>query len=580
MYKANKRHLQPLLISNINDLPEKHRQRLEQSWAGVFYRETFCRLNEDAFAVLYHDQPSRPNIPVNVLVGLETLKAGFGWSDEELYDHYVFDLQVRYALGYRDLQEGEFDVRTLYNFRQRLSRYNQEQGVNLLVQAFEEITDQQIHELKVQTHIQRMDSTQIASNIMDMSRLQLLVEAFQRLHRILSAADQERYGEMFAPYLRGGSGQYTYRIKGKEETHQSIQQVGERMYRVLDQLAGRYGSEPVFQVFERFFKDNFHLEAQDVRAKKNEEIDAGCLQSCDDLEATFRRKQQQVYKGYVANLAETCDPSNVCQLITKVQVARNQEEDSDLMIAAVPDLKQRTGLEILHTDGAYSSPQADPVLQQNQVELIPTAIKGRHPDPHKFGLAAYQFQVDEDGIPTRMICPNEQVAGIRWGNRKSALVADFDPLVCETCPFRKRGQCRVEFGKRDQHYHLDFNPHEVQVARRRQAKDQQENSKQNLRAAVEATMRSIKHPFPAGKLPVRGLFRVTSMIVGSALMANARRILRYEKAKCKTYPSQITLGEPETDASTHAFVSFLRLPWLQIRAFSRLLQKSSLCFSC
>ena len=33
MYKPNKRHLQPLLISTVNDLPEKHRQRLEQSSA-------------------------------------------------------------------------------------------------------------------------------------------------------------------------------------------------------------------------------------------------------------------------------------------------------------------------------------------------------------------------------------------------------------------------------------------------------------------------------------------------------------------------------------------------------------------
>ncbi len=31
MYKSNKRHLQPLLISNTNDLPEKHQRRLEQS---------------------------------------------------------------------------------------------------------------------------------------------------------------------------------------------------------------------------------------------------------------------------------------------------------------------------------------------------------------------------------------------------------------------------------------------------------------------------------------------------------------------------------------------------------------------
>ena len=71
MYKPNTKHLQPLLISNVNDLPEKHRQRLESSWAGVFYREYFCRLKEEPFSVLYVDTPSRPNIAVNVMVGLE-----------------------------------------------------------------------------------------------------------------------------------------------------------------------------------------------------------------------------------------------------------------------------------------------------------------------------------------------------------------------------------------------------------------------------------------------------------------------------------------------------------------------------
>jgi len=95
MFKKNQRHLQPALISNINDLPEKLRKRLEDSWAGVFYREFFCRLREAPFAVLYAEVPSRPNIPVNVLVGLETLKSGFGWSDEELYDAFCYDVQVR-----------------------------------------------------------------------------------------------------------------------------------------------------------------------------------------------------------------------------------------------------------------------------------------------------------------------------------------------------------------------------------------------------------------------------------------------------------------------------------------------------
>jgi hypothetical protein len=71
MFKKNKQHLQPVLICSVNQLPEELRERLEASWSGVFYREFFSRLDEEPFAVLYADMPSRPNVPVNVLVGLE-----------------------------------------------------------------------------------------------------------------------------------------------------------------------------------------------------------------------------------------------------------------------------------------------------------------------------------------------------------------------------------------------------------------------------------------------------------------------------------------------------------------------------
>ena len=58
---------------------------------------------------------SRPNFPVNILVGLEAIKSGLGWSDEQLYDSFIFDMKVRYALGLYELGEGHFELRTLYN---------------------------------------------------------------------------------------------------------------------------------------------------------------------------------------------------------------------------------------------------------------------------------------------------------------------------------------------------------------------------------------------------------------------------------------------------------------------------------
>ena len=73
MYRKNKRSQQPMLISNINDLSERSRNILKHSWADTFRRELFLRIPEEKFKVLYDPGPSRPNVPVNILVGLEII---------------------------------------------------------------------------------------------------------------------------------------------------------------------------------------------------------------------------------------------------------------------------------------------------------------------------------------------------------------------------------------------------------------------------------------------------------------------------------------------------------------------------
>ena len=135
-------------------------------------------------------------------------------------------------MGYDRLGDGDFEIRSLYYFRERLSKYDAEKGVNLLEKAFEKITDAQIVDLKVRTGMQRtpalaagasVDSTQIASNIVSASRLQLLVEAVQRVERILNEADKVRLAETFAPYTQDRAGHYTYRGKGKEVVQERLQ---------------------------------------------------------------------------------------------------------------------------------------------------------------------------------------------------------------------------------------------------------------------------------------------------------------------------------------------------------------------
>jgi hypothetical protein len=530
MFRKNDQHLQWPLFSSIDSLPEKQQARLEESWAGTFYHELFCRINEEIFTVLYSDnEASRPNIPVNLLVGFETLKAGFGWSDEEAFDHFCFDVQVRYAVGHRDLSEGHFDLRTVYNFRYRVAKHMQETGENLIDQAFEQVTDEQIAAFNLQTNKLRMDSTLIASNIRAMTRLQLLVEVVQRTHRILDEVDQQQYADDFSPYIKGSSGQYIYRIK-REEYDEHIRRVGELMYRMVAELRAKYANEAAYQILERVFKEHFLIDESAVRVKQGKELSASSLQSPDDWEATYRRKRGQDHNGYVTNVTETCHPENPFQLIVKVQTESNNADDAAMLTEAMPNLKERTDVDEMHTDGGYNSPDADDVMQAHQVQQIQTAIRGRKPAKDKLALEDFEWQTDADnGQPQTVTCPHGQQADITTGRKEGRYRAIFDSSGCESCPLTE--QCPSKPLKRHPQNVLRFSQQDVNVALRRQRCSDARTSKQHLRPAVEATVRAVKHPFGNGQVPVRGKPRVSMVMIGAAAMNNVRQINRYQKSQ-------------------------------------------------
>ena len=523
MFRENKQHLQQRMLSTIDGLPDKQAKRLQESWAGVFYRDYFARLDETPFAALYSDKDSRPNIPVNVLVGLEALKSGFNWSDEEMYDACCFDLQVRYALGYHTWGEGQFDLRTVYNFRHRLSEHMQETGQNLIDQAFEQVTDEQIASFQLKTDKLRMDSSQIASNIRNMSRLHLLVEVVQRTHRMLSEIDRARFAEAFAPYLRGSSSQYVYRVKSAEGADR-MQEIGALMRRLLEELATIYGDHPTYQMLKRVFSEHFVVEGERLHLKAGQELSANSLQSPDDMEATFRTKNGHSYKGYVANVTETCAPENPLQLIAKVQTAPNLTNDDDLLVEAVPSLKQRLDPKEIYTDGGYNSDESYQATRENGIKHVQTAIRGHSPHA-RLGLDTFEIATNEQDQPVKVSCPQGQTVAVEVGKGKENYLAHFDAKECVHCPFQDK--CPTRLLKRQAQRTLHFSHHDMEIARRRRRIAQDHQSGRNLRAAVESTINSLKHPFGDDQLPVRGRFRMAMMLIGSAAMTNVRRIYRY-----------------------------------------------------
>jgi hypothetical protein len=556
MFRENIQHLQGSLISTLNELPDEIRAMLEQSWAGTFRREVFMRLDEKPFAVLYSDEASRPNVPVNVLVGLETLKAGFGWSDEEMYQAFMFNLQVRYAVGYEQLGDGYFAMRTVYEFRHRVRKHMQESGENLIEQAFSQITDEQIGALALKTDKLRMDSTQIASHICQFSRLHLLVEILQRVQRMLNETDRMRYAQLLEPYVDTKASRYVYRLK-ETEAESRLAAIGPVMATLVAELAEGYGQEPIYALLVRVFQEHFIWNESEQRLKEYKDVGAASLQSPDDPEATYHRKRGESYRGYVANVTETCHPDNDVQLIVKVQTESNATDDAQMLIAAVPDLSERTDVNELNTDGGYNSPDVDPVLEEAEIRHIQTALRGDNPHADCISLVDFAIETDDAGLPITLVCPQGQVIPVEPGQAEMRFIGRPNPETCAACSLLLHCPARPKSTSKTPALYFDLR--QLQVALKRQAIAARPPSQGNLRAAVEATIRSVKHPFRHGKVLVRGKFRVACLILGSALMVNARRIHRRA-----VRTSQI----PPTSTSIYAFLLgflFVRLQRLLCR---------------
>jgi hypothetical protein len=231
-------------------------------------------------------------------------------------------------------------------------------------------------------------------------------------------------------------------------------------------LQTKYAAESAYRVLERIFSDNYHLLENGPRPEENQELTSSCLQSVDDLETTYLTKGKGHYKGYVANVTETCDPENELQLITKAQVASNHTEDAELLVEAMPNLKERTDLDTLYTDRGYGRPGVDQTMQDHQVEQIQTAIRSRIPSTEKLNLTDFEIKQTETRKPTQITCPQGQTGVVHPSSQKKGFMAHFEVEVCLTCPFVQK--CPAQRGKRDPRFHLRFNQQHVNLSQQRQ----------------------------------------------------------------------------------------------------------------
>ena len=514
MFKENKAHLQNSLFSFLDQLSNKKRALLMKSKESYFYNMIFCNINEKDFAVLYSETGSRPNAPINAMVSALILKELYCWSFEELFANMDFDLRARLALGLTDMDKSSFCRASLFNFQNRLLKYHLKTGINLLENIFNNFTAEQLKKLKLKTCIQRTDSTSASSNIRRYGRLQLLIEVLLRLNRVLSDSDRRLFLDKLSIYTNQKSEQYIYKLRSSDLPHET-QKVGELYHKLYAGLKKKYSDNNVFQIFERVYKENFIIVSDKVEVISSKEIGSSVLQSPDDLDATYRKKNNKESRGQVLNVVETANPENELQLITDVSVAANNIDDSDILENRLDVIKEKTpDLTELHTDGGYGSKDNDKKMNGHNIIQIQTAVRGRKSD--------VEITIEKNGITSQcydISCPKQTVQSIETRQRHKAV---FNTKKCVKCQIANR--CNI-YNKHNGIYY--FTDDDYQKNKRQRNILNIPAQRRKLRPNVEATMKEFKWRMPNGKLKVRGYFKTALFAFTAAIAINFGRIYRY-----------------------------------------------------
>ena len=297
---------------NFNDpilnLPKYLKDFLDKSWAKPFYEHIFCNINEERFAKLYSDDnASRPNTPVNILIGLLAIKEFFTQTDEELIGSLHFDTRYKYALGTTSYEKQPVSINTLTNFRRRLVEYENKTGEDLLKEEIESLSENIAKVLKVDNSLVRMDSLMVSSSCKKLSRIELVYTVNYNLIKEISKVDSSVLKDEFLEYLKKEhKNEIIYRTRNVEAQSklEFLLQQSIELQVIAFNLGDMIMSTEAFSNLERVIFEQADVIENTCKAKLSQNISPDSLQSPSDSDATYRKKYKDNV-GYVANVAES-----------------------------------------------------------------------------------------------------------------------------------------------------------------------------------------------------------------------------------------------------------------------------------
>lgn len=533
---------QASLFSFSNYLPERPYRKLRRTWPGTFANDVMPILLEveQDFAGIYDRRTGRPAWSVARKLGIMLLQHMFDLDDQSALDMLQFDIRWQFALGVSP-DEASLTRRAYVQFRTDLVAYDPE--MKLVNELFERITDAAAEELDVDVTAQRVDSTQITSNVQTRGRRWLFAETILGFVHELADESPELLAEIPEPLREW----YRRREDGEGWFGRDSQSGPDLETRAewAAWLAQRFHNHELmcawdsFQKLTRLVAEQCCIEpdespesvasnqplsptqaAEQVDLRDKPPNSGASMQTPHDPDAGYGHKGV----GYSVHVAETCNNEESVELISAWMVLSANHNDWSKTKPLYAQLDEAGRVpDVMYADAGYPTPTSlIDALERGSRLHSPVGSKTL-PDGY---VGRDAFEYDDEGRVTA--CPEGHAPNSHTMRKYHAYDEPVSHAVfkdrCHGCPLQ--GLCAARHSHGDTWVvALDERLVTRDTALTAQAEDGWWDD-YSIRSGVEATMSELKRTHGMGKLRVRGRRKV-DLAVG--LKMTACNIKRWAK---------------------------------------------------
>lgn len=510
---------QMVLTGSMFSLTEREKKFLEKSWAKIFAEKIFPVICEEDFSVLYSNKASRPNTPVNVIIGALILKETLGLTDDEVVQGLMFDVRYQYALHTTSFDEQPLSDRTLSRFRARCLAYETETGVDLIHNCITGLAKELSAFMGIRPNMQRMDSLMVAANIRNLSLLELFYTCVVNLAKVMVQRELQ-LPDAQSHYV--GKDDYNYFIyhNRKIDAAERTVAVMHDAEKLLELCDGNFDDTSEYQLLIRLLKEQTIFDGDGtrrIRNKAEKEDPSKVLMNPADPEATFRRKGVSKHIGYVGNIVEAADQNG--SLIMDYAYEQNIYSDSQFMKEHLSKQPVNAERVTLVTDGAYGGEPNISEAMKHQIKLVTTNFTGKKPAD-----ISAEFLFNEDGTELLECINGKHPYETHYDKGNERCAARFALYDCQNCPYQKG--CKPRLRKNSALKEISWKA--VNRAKQlRYMKTDEFRELAHFRNGVESIQSLLRRCYKVDKIPAHGK-KQTRLHFGFKIGAlNFQKLLTY-----------------------------------------------------